>query len=460
MKIFFQTLTCCFLCIQLCAHGNNFVVAESDYTKVSTFTSNMNCPQDSLALVALYNATGGPNWTLNTPWDFTQPISTWEGVFVNATGCVSSLYLVNKNLTGSLPPELGDMTSLSVLWLLNNQLSGSIPPEIGNMMSLTNLQLAGNQLSGLIPGELGNLSNLDILTLDNNQLSGCYDENLAILGSQLNLLANNNANISAGNMLDATWDDFRTMGAGACPGCNVTDSLVLVELYNATAGASWTNTWNLSQPMSTWTGVSTNADGCVTVLDLLANNMVGSLPPSIGELEDLTDLLLSYNDLSGNIPPEIGDLSNLTTLRLDDNLFTGSIPAAFANLSNLTELLVDYNDLSGCYDVALSGLCSQLNTSNNASISEGNNFDADWEDFCVTGDCAPEEPCPISLSLSGIIDNGLYHAGYNVYSNGLVPTGNDVQYKAGTIITMAAGFTVEPNAEFSAEIEDCGAVAQ
>jgi len=44
------------------------------------------------------------------------------------------------------------------------------------------------------------------------------------------------------------------------------------------------------------------------------------------------------------------------------------------------------NQLSGCYDANLMNLCSQLiATYNNTSISNGNNFDATWEDFCSIG---------------------------------------------------------------------------
>ena len=41
-----------------------------------------------------------------------------------------------------------------------NQLIGSIPPEIGNLTNLTVLSLWGNQLIGSIPPEIGNLTNL------------------------------------------------------------------------------------------------------------------------------------------------------------------------------------------------------------------------------------------------------------------------------------------------------------
>jgi hypothetical protein len=40
------------------------------------------------------------------------------------------------------------------------ELSGSIPPEIGNLNSLQNLALDINSLSGSIPAEIGNLKKL------------------------------------------------------------------------------------------------------------------------------------------------------------------------------------------------------------------------------------------------------------------------------------------------------------
>ena len=56
--------------------------------------------------------------------------------------------------------------------LSGNQLSGEIPPELGNYETLTSLNLSGNQLTGEIPSELGDLENLESLTLHENQLSG------------------------------------------------------------------------------------------------------------------------------------------------------------------------------------------------------------------------------------------------------------------------------------------------
>lgn len=58
---------------------------------------------DSLALVNLYNALGGLSSGLT--WDLTHPVSTWQGVILDPSGCnVVGLFLNNRNLQGTFPP--------------------------------------------------------------------------------------------------------------------------------------------------------------------------------------------------------------------------------------------------------------------------------------------------------------------------------------------------------------------
>ena len=127
--------------------------------------------QDSLALVALYTSTDGINWTDNTNWLTSAPLSEWYGVTVVGDR-VTELELSNNNLSGMIPHEIGNLTNLTHLYLSDNQLTGSIPPEIGNLTNLLDLILWGNQLTGSIPPEIGNLTNLTQLVLADNQLTG------------------------------------------------------------------------------------------------------------------------------------------------------------------------------------------------------------------------------------------------------------------------------------------------
>ena len=123
-------------------------------------------------LVALYNATGGPNWTNNSNWLSNQPLSEWFGVTVDTTDRVEHLNLSSNNLRGTLPTGLAQLSNLKSLNLNNNRLRGGVPSELGSLTHLEDLDLATNELTGTIPTQLGNLSILETLNLSWNELSG------------------------------------------------------------------------------------------------------------------------------------------------------------------------------------------------------------------------------------------------------------------------------------------------
>ena len=138
---------------------------------------------DRAALVALYNATGGPNWTDNTNWLSDKPLGEWHGVTTDDSGRVTEIDLLNNGLSGKIPPKLGSLSNLTYLRLSSTRLSGKIPPELGNLSKLVVLYLYNNQLTGEIPSELGNLSNLLRLSLEDNQLTGEIPVELGNLSS-------------------------------------------------------------------------------------------------------------------------------------------------------------------------------------------------------------------------------------------------------------------------------------
>ena len=113
--------------------------------------------QDSAALIALYNATNGANWTNNTNWCSEKPMSQWYGVSVdeggNAKGRVTSLILAENNLTGTLPEEIGHLTALRSFDVSRNQLSGTLPEGVASIMSCgpSLFKISQNVFSGSLP---------------------------------------------------------------------------------------------------------------------------------------------------------------------------------------------------------------------------------------------------------------------------------------------------------------------
>ncbi|XP_068653789.1 probable LRR receptor-like serine/threonine-protein kinase At1g74360 [Aristolochia californica] len=94
------------------------------------------------------------------------------------------IQLTGNELTGGIPPEIGNMRNLSLLHLGKNALSGSLSPELKNL-PLVSLNVSWNRFSGEIPEELGDLRCLQNLDLSHNNFSGEFPISL----NQLNELS-------------------------------------------------------------------------------------------------------------------------------------------------------------------------------------------------------------------------------------------------------------------------------
>ncbi|MGB3466992.1 MAG: T9SS type A sorting domain-containing protein [Cyclobacteriaceae bacterium] len=127
---------------------------------------------DSLALVAIYEATDGDNWTNKENW-LTGPVSTWQFVDVEDDKVIRLRINSENNLTGELPPQVGSFTGLDWLMFHNqSNLTGTIPAEIGQLTTLRFLTITNNDLSGEVPATIVNLVSLTDLTLEDNRLTG------------------------------------------------------------------------------------------------------------------------------------------------------------------------------------------------------------------------------------------------------------------------------------------------
>ena len=125
----------------------------------------------------------------------------------------------------------------------------------------------------------------------------------------------------------------------------------LAALYESTDGKNWKNNtnWLTKAPLNEWHGIKTDRNGHVSYLGLHESNLNGTIPPGIGNLNNLEYLELStnYNRLTGAIPPEIGNLKQLRVLLLWSRNLTGQIPPEIWNLKQLRELYLSSDNLTG-----------------------------------------------------------------------------------------------------------------
>ena len=257
--------------------GLPFCDASQGSTSTSTTTSGSTAitadkthPPDREALEALYHATGGPNWTNNTNWLSTAPVSEWYGIQIDENGRVFSIDLSNNGLRGEIPPQLSSLEGLFDLRLGGNQLRGPIPAELGQLTNLVMLLLEDNQLSGRLPSELRNLANLWDLYLSENQLSGEVPYWLGEIG----------------------------------------------------------NLWSLALDRNRFSGEIPPELGKLARLEILSlshNDISGEIPPDLANLSKLAVFEIRYNQLTGEIPQAFENHPIPLGLYSEGNQFTGCI---------------------------------------------------------------------------------------------------------------------------------------
>ena len=217
--------------------GATMWAADSQDAKIYSYLMPQAVSPDRASLVALYNATGGANWTNNTNWLTTAPIGQWHGVTTDGNGRGTELNLTSNQLKGEIPPELANLTNLKVLALGGNELTGTIPSWLGSLANLEELHLADNQLIGEVPVELGSLANLEWLRLNNNQLTGTIPAELGRLTNLtvLHLSGNQLTGCVPASLQDVADNDFAQLGLPFCHSydANGDGAIDIGELFSA-----------------------------------------------------------------------------------------------------------------------------------------------------------------------------------------------------------------------------------
>lgn len=291
------------------------------------------------ALEALFNSTGGPDWTSKPGWLVSNTPCSWFGVTCT-TGRVTVIELDDNNLTGSLPASLEDLSNLRRLSLWRNEIGGTIPPQLGTLSRLRYLHLGDNKLTGQVPATISDLTSLEQLLLFSNQLNGGLPQSLGNLANlQVLELASNQLAGPIPSTL-GSLSNLRLLGLGG----------------NQFSGSIPTSLGNLSNLES---------------LALTSNQLTGSIPATLGNLGNLQRLWLSDNRISGGIPEQLGNLSKLRTLTLARNRLGGELPSALGRLTSLQEMVLNSNQISGLVPLAFCDLSPFLSLDLGYNALEG-----------------------------------------------------------------------------------------
>ncbi|KAJ3324389.1 hypothetical protein HDV06_006800 [Boothiomyces sp. JEL0866] len=236
-------------------------------------------------------------------------------VLCDSGNSITHLYLNSSGMTGTIPSQLTQLSSLVHLNLSDNPLLPNPLPNLGALTKLTYLGIFKAKVTDNFPTWVTGLSNLKVLNLRDNNLSGKLPDLSSL--SQLYYIS------VMGNSLSGPIPDLSAL----------TNMNYLYLGFNNFKHSSFPN-WLLEM---------------TSLYDIILDytEMPGPVFPDISRLTNLEYLSLSYCNISGQITSDIQSLSNLQTLYLDHNDFSGSIPQEISKLSKLTTIDLSYNHFDG-----------------------------------------------------------------------------------------------------------------
>lgn len=308
---------------------------------------------------------------------------------------LEDLFLTDNSLFGTLPPEMENLTSLKSLFLdaYNENGAGISGPLLpfATMPKLRDLHLGSNSLTGSIPSNflagVDNSSDVIEVDLGSNHLTGSIPSQLAAFGS-LNLIATDNHIEFMDNSLctNVIWlqgsvESFSCDGilcavgtfspngrqtsqdapCKPCVGSSVPPFMgqtsciidtkerernILELFFNAMNGKHWRKAdgWlGENSDYCSWYGIEC-VDSTIQKISLASNNLMGTPPQELFELQNLQTLWLYSNPIVFRFDG-IGKALRLEHLRLDS---TGlkSLEGIGAARS-LVEVDVRFNRISG-----------------------------------------------------------------------------------------------------------------
>ena len=360
-------------------------------------------PQDSLALVAIYESMRGDTWVNNTGW-LTDMVVNWEGLDrieeVEVEPGVFEwrvtrlrFFVERHNMTqcGYLPPEIGQLEYLFRFRIIHQHTCGDIPLEFFAIEDFGQLRFQGTYMTGEIPWDLLAQSDitrffpyynhftgpaptpeiagaeLDRFQIDgNSELSGPIAQEVAEIQSLTRFYANKLPNVT-GPM--PNFADHPNIERIEMKYVNF-DPAPFPEWVRTLGGFEGINYLALSEsniegPVPDWIVELTNMRemhiggrlmgmpmdefpdlSMMPGLDrfaLIGGDFTGDLPAWFADMEDLDRLWIHGTQIGGTLDVLAG--LSLSYVRLDNNNFEGGIPVAFQQMDNLSALGLGNNNM-------------------------------------------------------------------------------------------------------------------
>ena len=267
----------------------------------------------------------------------------------------------NEDLTGKLPGDIGNVTTLQVISLGETKISGVIPESIGklhniwfldfetlnmkgtlwlfkNMTKLRFLHLSSNKIHDSIPEDIGKwFPEMREILLQNNMLHGEIPHSISLMKNLAYFSIARNKQLHG--LLPRAIGQLRYLKVlvisetnleGFQPGFVFSSSnLALFSTYgNKRFSCTLTNLLHMLVPVQ----------NSLMQLDMEGCNIQGKIPVDVFSFKKLTFLKLGSNNLSGVLPDPMDNVQFLTKLDLSHNNLEGPVPPSFTKLLMLLEL--------------------------------------------------------------------------------------------------------------------------
>lgn len=265
------------------------------------------------------------------------------------------IFEIESNRLESLPDTLSNLTQLQRLDVSNNQLT-RFPESLGYLYQLKFLKANSNHFE-FLPNSVSGLAKLEYLDLSRNHIKEIPEQFERMISlTHLDISSNKIGHLphGIGNCSKLVYIDCSVNHISYLP--ETFSQLSMLEYFDAENNdiISSRDTWNtlsslrkLNLRNNAYKAVYPDFGACInmSLLDLSLNK-IETIPVEIGLLTSLQELRLHRNQLT-TLPPELGSCRMLQRLEIPYNLIQGCLPETIGLVESIRFLDISFNKING-----------------------------------------------------------------------------------------------------------------